>query len=169
MAAFMFLFLSVDLGLFFEGGPAMGAELNRAQIVQAVDGTLDHFHQAATKADGKTYFGFFAPEGVFMGTDATERWTVEEFKQYAMGHFDQGKGWTYSPRNRHVNLSPAGDVAWFDELLDNKNYGVCRGSGVLRKVSGAWKISQYHLTIPLPNDLAVTIVKLIRDQPAATK
>ncbi|HTL13407.1 MAG TPA: nuclear transport factor 2 family protein [Bdellovibrionota bacterium] len=132
--------------------------------VKVVGETLDHFHQAASRADGKAYFDLFAPEGVFLGTDASERWTVEEFKKYAMPHFEKGKGWTYVPRNRHIDLAPGGKVAWFDELLDNKNYGVCRGSGVLRLIEGRWKVAQYHLTIPVPNELADTVVKMIAEK-----
>lgn len=127
-----------------------------------VNQVLDAFHQAAAKADGAKYFALFAPEGVFIGTDATERWSVEEFKKYAEPHFSKGHGWTYISKNRHVAFSPAEDVAWFDELLDNKSLGTCRGSGVLRKVGKEWKISQYHLTIPVPNELADEVVKMIR-------
>lgn len=128
-----------------------------------VEKTLDAFHLAASKADGKTYFSLFAPEGVFIGTDSTERWTVEEFKKYAEPHFSKGKGWTYLSKKRNVDLSPKGEIAWFDEILENANYGICRGSGVLRKVGSQWKVSQYHLTIPIPNDLADKVVKLIRE------
>jgi len=124
--------------------------------------TLDAFHQAASKADGAAYFDLFAPQGVFLGTDAKERWTVEEFKKYAMPHLSKGKGWTYVPHDRHVDLSADGETAWFDELLDSKSYGLCRGTGVLLKISGKWKIAQYHLTIPVPNELADTMVKMIR-------
>jgi len=131
---------------------------------QPVSETLDHFHEAASKADGKVYFDLFAPEGVFIGTDAGERWTVEEFRKYAEPHFSKGKGWTYISKSRHVDLAPGGDVAWFDEILENKSYGLCRGSGVLRKIDGKWKISQYHLTIPVPNALAETVVKMIREK-----
>ncbi len=123
---------------------------------------LDRFHIAAAKADGPTYFGLFAPEAIFIGTDATERWTVAEFKSFAEPYFSKGKGWTYTPRDRHVSFVPGTDVAWFDELLDNASYGVCRGTGVLRKIDGTWKIAQYHLTIPVPNSLAKQLVVLIR-------
>jgi hypothetical protein len=134
-----------------------------------VANVLDSFHAAAAKADGASYFGLFAPEGVFLGTDATERWSVEEFKKYATPHFSKGHGWTYTPTSRHIAFSPGGDVAWFDEILDNKSYGTCRGSGVLRKIGSKWKISQYHLTIPVPNDLADTVVNLIREAKANSK
>jgi len=135
----------------------------------AVDQVLNSFHEAAAKADGKTYFSLFAEEGVFLGTDATERWSVEEFRKYAEPFFSKGKGWSYKSRVRHVDFSPDAKVAWFDELLDNANYGECRGSGVLRKTSNGWKISQYHLTIPVPNELADDVVTSIRKLQAKAK
>ena len=128
---------------------------------QAVARVLDDFHQAASKADAARYFGHFAPEGVFLGTDAGERWSVEQFKAYARPHFSQGKGWTYRPGVRHINLSPDGETAWFDESLSNDNYGQTRGSGVLRKVGGEWKICQYNLSVPIPNELLPEVVRLI--------
>jgi hypothetical protein len=138
-----------------------------SSAISDIDTTLNRFHEAASKADGAAYFALFAPEGVFIGTDAAERWTVGEFRAYAMPYFAKGKGWTYLPRNRHIQLSPQGNVAWFDEILDNASYGVCRGSGVLRRDRGQWLICQYHLTIPVPNDLAREVVKMIRAEPLA--
>jgi hypothetical protein len=40
--------------------------------------------------------------------------------------------------------------------------GSARGTGVLRRIGGVWKIEQYHLTIPVPNALADEVVKRIR-------
>jgi len=132
----------------------------------AVARTLDDFHDAASRADEQRYFAHFAPEGVFLGTDRSERWDVSAFRAYAHPYFAKGKGWTYRATARHVQLSPDGNVAWFDEVLDNASYGPCRGTGVLRKVDGAWRIAQYNLTIPIPNDLAKTVVEMIRKQGA---
>lgn len=145
-------------------GVAAMSQAKPADSKARIDETLTRFHEAAAKADGKTYFGLFAPEGVFLGTDAGERWTVGEFRKYAEPHFSKGKGWTYVAKTRNIDLAPKGDTAWFDEILENANYGVCRGSGVLRLVDGQWKITQYHLTIPVPNSLADKVVKLIREQ-----
>jgi hypothetical protein len=127
-----------------------------------VDQLLDRFHRAASGARYDEYFGLFAPDGVFIGTDASERWTVEQFKAYAKPHFDKGRGWTYVAVERHVNVSKDGRHASFDELLDNADLGRCRGTGVLRRVGADWKIEQYHLTIPVPNELADDLVKRIR-------
>jgi ketosteroid isomerase-like protein len=126
----------------------------------AVTQTLDDFHHAAAVADEVRYFNHLAPDGVFLGTDPGERWTTAEFRAYAHPHFAAGKGWTYVPRVRHVTVE--GDVAWFDELLDNAKYGACRGTGVLRRVGGEWKIALYSLTFLVPNDLAEKVTGEVR-------
>lgn len=128
----------------------------------AVGSVLDRFHLAAASASEERYFSLFAPEGVFIGTDATERWTVEAFRAYAHPFFAKGKGWTYVPGVRHVEVNPEKTVAWFDELLESEKYGTCRGTGVLRLIGGQWKISQYHLTVPVPNDLMPRVAALIK-------
>jgi hypothetical protein len=122
---------------------------------------LDQFHAAAARADEDGYFAAFAPEGVFLGTDESERWDVPAFRAYVHPHFSQGKGWAYHPRDRHVSFSREAQTAWFDELLDHDRYGVLRGSGVLVKRDGAWKIAQYNLTFMVPNDKAKAVVALI--------
>ncbi|MEM7519043.1 MAG: nuclear transport factor 2 family protein, partial [Planctomycetota bacterium] len=55
---------------------------------------LDDFHDAAARADLERYFGHFAPNGVFIGTDATERWPVEEFRAFCEPYFkDSESAW----------------------------------------------------------------------------
>jgi hypothetical protein len=125
-----------------------------------VDRVLDDFHKAASEADEARYFGHLAPDAVFIGTDEGERWDVKTFREYAHPHFAAGRGWTYTPRDRHVTV--AGDVAWFDELLDNAKYGVCRGTGVLRRDGKQWKIVQYSLSMAVPNEKAAEVVRIIR-------
>jgi hypothetical protein len=146
-----------------------GAPAPAATDTAAVAAVLDAFHAAAARADEEAYFALLAPNGVFLGTDATERWDKAAFRAFAHPYFAQGKGWKFDPRNRHVDVSADRRVAWFDELLDSATYGECRGSGVLEKVDGGWKITQYHLTIPIPNDLAKDFVAKIRAAQAAPK
>jgi hypothetical protein len=128
---------------------------------QQVGAVLDDWHQAASVADEPRYFGYFAPNGVFMGTDATERWTVTEFQKWAKPQFQRKSAWSFKPRNRHVDFSADRKTGWFDEMLDTPNLGVCRGSGVLVLLSGKWKIAQYNLSVPIPNALVHDIVKQI--------
>ena len=133
----------------------------------AIARVLDDFHDAASVADGARYFGHFAEGGVFLGTDATERWTVEEFQAYARPYFSAGRGWTYVPTVRRVVVGPDGRAAWFDELLENASYGTTRGSGMLRKEDGRWKIALYDLSIPMPNALAGHLTGIIAEHEAA--
>jgi hypothetical protein len=104
------------------------------------------------------YFRQFAPGAVFLGTDATERWTLSEFRAYARERFEAGRGWTYEPRERHVTLAPGGEVAWFDERLWNERYGETRGSGVLLRSADGWRIAQYVLSFAIPNEAAEDVV-----------
>lgn len=125
--------------------------------------TLDALHAAAARADGQAYFDLFTPDARFIGTDATERWTLSEFRAYAEPYFARGQGWTYTPVERTVTLAPIQCmcVAWFDEVLDSDSYGVTRGSGVLRKTRAGWKIEQYVLSFAVPNDRARAVVGVI--------
>ena len=143
--------------------PALPAQTPASSETAAVAAVVDAFHAAAAQADEEAYFALLAPNAVFLGTDATERWDKAAFRAFAHPYFAQGKGWTFTPSNRHVDVSRDGRVAWFDELLDSASYGECRGSGVLEKGDGGWKITQYHLTIPMPNDLAKELVARIRE------
>jgi hypothetical protein len=123
---------------------------------------LNTLHLAASEADGELYFSLFASDAVFMGTDATERWSVEEFKAFAEPYFSQGRGWTYTMKERNIFFSEDGATAWFDEMLWNESYGTCRGTGVLRLTGEGWKFVQYNLTIPIPNDLTREFADRIR-------
>jgi ketosteroid isomerase-like protein len=140
------------------------AEAPRVADTIAIGRVIDDWHDAAARADEKRYFDHFATNAVFLGTDGSERWTLAEFRAYAHPIFAQGKGWTFVPKNRHVDISEAKDTAWFDEALDSESYGACRGTGVLRKQGGRWRIVQYSLSIPIPNPLAERVVALIREQ-----
>lgn len=130
--------------------------------VAEVERVLDAYHEAASRADEKTYFDLMTEDSVFLGTDATERWTKKDFQAFAQPHFEKPTAWTFVPASRNVSVAPGGAHAWFDELLDSEHLGQCRGTGVLRYESGQWRIAQYHLTIPVPNDLADDVVEQIR-------
>lgn len=139
--------------------------------VSAIDSTLNALHDAAAKADGAKYFSLFTRDAIYIGTDAGERWTLDQFRGFAEPYFSKGRGWKYVPRERHVVVAniPCGCVAWFDELLDSESYGTSRGTGVLLEQDGVWKISQYALTFPIPNDLAKGMTDQIKAYEAKKK
>ncbi|MDB4937336.1 MAG: hypothetical protein JWP87_4308 [Labilithrix sp.] len=147
-------------------GPAAAAvdapPLPMTEDMARASSTLDRFHAAAAAADEATYFAFFTEGGVFLGTDAKERWTVPEFRAYAHPRFASGKTWSFRATRR--DLSVRGDFAWFDEDLDTPNLGPARGSGVLVRDKAAplgWKVAQYNLSIPIPNERFADVKKVI--------
>ena len=130
-------------------------EKNRQQITAM----LDSFNIAAAKADFKTYFNFYTEDGIFIGTDATERWDKKAFMAYAKPHFDKGKAWSFTSLERHIYFDKTGGIAWFDELL-NTQMKICRGSGLLIKQGSSWKVKQYVLSASIPNLLMNDVVKM---------
>ena len=122
----------------------------------AVAAVLDDWHLAAAQADELRYFGHLRAGAVFLGTDATERWPKAEFQAWAHPFFQRGRAWAFKAKQRSLAFSVDGQVAWFDESLDTPNLGPARGSGVLIKEQGRWRIAQYNLSVPIPNTLLAT-------------
>lgn len=140
---------------------AASAHSNNQEALK-VGKVIDAFHKAAAVGDGETYFNLLTHDAIFLGTDANERWSKEVFKQYALPAFSDGEGWLYTVKERHVSLMAKETVAVFDELLFNDKYGLCRGTGALEKTPQGWKIKQYNLTFTVPNGVASTVIKQIK-------
>ena len=128
---------------------------DRKQIITM----LDSFNDAAARADFNTYFNFYSEDAVFIGTDASEYWDKKSFMNWSKPYFDKGKAWDFKSMERHIYFDKTGKFAWFDELL-NTRMKICRGSGVLIKTDGEWKVQQYVLSMTIPNEQADTIIKI---------
>ncbi|WP_340201507.1 nuclear transport factor 2 family protein [Ascidiimonas sp. W6] len=125
---------------------------------EVINEVLDAWHLAASNASFNAYFDLMTEDAVFIGTDATENWQNDDFKTFAKPYFDNGKAWSFTPIERNIYLEETANFAWFDELLDTQ-MKICRGSGVLKKVYGKWKITHYVLSITIPNDNVDKVVK----------
>ncbi len=123
-----------------------------------INKVLDDLNEFASKADFKNYFALYAEESTFIGTDATEIWNKKEFMDFAKPYFDKGKAWNFRSLKRNIYFSKDGNYAWFDELLDTQ-MKICRGSGVLEKTGGKWKIKQYVLSMTIPNEVSDEVTK----------
>ena len=123
-----------------------------------LDALLNGLHLDAHKGNFESYFDRYSADAVFLGTDKTERWTIEEFKAYAKPAFSDGHGWTYAVIER--NWEGDGNTRWFDEILLNEKLGHCRGTGVVEFINGEWKISHYALTMLVPNSIAAKVGSL---------
>lgn len=122
-----------------------------------IDSLLNQWHQTATEADYETYFGIMDSVSVFIGTDASENWTKEQFAAFSKPYFDNGKAWSFKAFDRNIYFDQDSSTAWFDELLDTW-MGTCRGSGVLELVGDYWKLKQYVLSVSIPNESIQTII-----------
>ena len=126
----------------------------------AINEMLDNWHKAATAAQFDAYFGALTDDAIFIGTDATENWNKSQFIAFSKPYFDKGKVWDFKPLERNIYIGKSGKIAWFDELLDTW-MKVCRGSGVIEKINGQWKIKHYVLSVTIPNDNINEVVKII--------
>lgn len=122
-----------------------------------ISSMLDTFNAAAAKADYDGYFNLFADESTFIGTDATEIWDKKAFMVWAKPYFDKNKTWNFKALKRNIYFSKDGKLAWFDELLDTQ-MKICRGSGVVEKINGNWKVKQYVLSMTVPNEVVDKVV-----------
>lgn len=129
-----------------------------------VAAVLDQLNVASAAADADAYFALYTPDARFVGTDASEHWTIEELRAYATPYFNEGNGWSYPATSRVITIAPIDCrcIAWFEERLTNDSYGRTRGSGVMRLTEGGWKIEQYVLSLAVPNDLASPIARIIK-------
>ncbi len=118
---------------------------------------LDAFNIVAAKADFNAYFDYFADESTFIGTDATEVWNKKEFMVWAKPYFDKKRTWNFTALKRNIYFSKDGKTAWCDELLDPQ-MKICRGSGVVEKINGQWKVKQYVLSVTVPNEVVDKVV-----------
>ena len=128
------------------------AGCNKPNPQEEVNSVLDSLHHLASVADQKKYIDLFSKNAVFFGTDISERWPIDEFDSYVKSRFDTGTGWTYKTNSRNIFVAKDKRTAWFDEIVENKSYGEFRGTGVLVLENNEWKISQYNLLLPIPND-----------------
>lgn len=125
----------------------------------AIEQMLDSFNVAAANADLEKYFGYFTDDATYNGTDATENWTKQSFKEWAKPYFDKKTTWNFKSAKRNVYFGKHEDIAWFEELVSTQ-MKICRGSGVVVKQDGKWKIQQYVLSMTIPNTQIDKVVEL---------
>lgn len=164
MKSFLLIAIVAMAGSF--GHAASRPTQRPAQREVTVAHVLDDWHEAASVADEKRYFGHLAEDSIFMGTDATERWTKKQFQDYAHPFFARGRAWSFKAARRSIQFSKDGNIAWFEEDLETPNLGPARGSGVLRREKSQWRIVQYNLSVPIPNGVFDKVKKVIAEASA---
>ena len=146
------LFILINLS--FLGG-LYSQNTDKTKISEA----LDNWHHNASVANGEEFFDMMGNDAIYIGTDETELWDKSQFQAFAKPYFDAGKAWNFKTISRNIYFSEDKKVVWFDELL-NTWMGTCRGSGVLEKTEGIWKLQHYHLSVTVPNDKIQEFIKV---------
>lgn len=124
-----------------------------------LDKFMDNWHLQATKANFDEYFNVTSENFIFLGTAPGERWTKKEFMEFSKPYFDKGKAWDFKAKNRKWIFSDDKKTVWFDEDLDTW-MNSCRGSGILIKKNGKWKLVYYNLTVFIENEKINEFIKL---------
>ena len=137
----------------------IGVSFSKPKHVDHLNSLVDNWHLAASKADFEGYFGKMDESFVFLGTADGERWNKDDFAQFSKPYFDKGKTWSFIAKNRHWNFSKNKKVAWFDEDLETWMRG-CRGSGILIRKKGEWKLVYYNLTVLIENEKIKEFIEL---------
>ena len=125
-----------------------------------VDAFVDEWHADAAHAR-LAYFDKIAGDGVYIGTDRTERWTLDGFKAWAAPFFARQSAWSFVRLHRNIGFTPDRSVIWFDEQLDSE-MGVLQASGVMRSTAGGFEIVHYQLSIAVPNDVQPQVTAAIK-------
>jgi len=146
----------LSLGIF-----ASCQNTNSELVIERLNEKVDQWHLDASEANFDSYFGFIAEDGIFIGTDVSERWSKEEFAEFSKPYFDRGQAWSFTKKERIVRLNKRKDVAWFDEVLDTW-MGDCRSTGVLSLKDGEWKLDHYQLSVTIDNELMAQFLEITK-------
>lgn len=120
---------------------------------------MNKWHNDVATFNYSAYFDFMSDDFIFLGTDPSERWSKEEFAGFCKPYFDKKSTWDFKTNWRNWYLNESKDIAWFEESLDTW-MEECRGSGVVKKVNGQWKIAHYNLTVLIENEKMDKFLKL---------
>lgn len=133
--------------------------------------SLHSYHAHAPGADIDKYFACFSPQGRFLGTDGSESWSIDDFRKYSEPFFQgqQTTPFVPKPGSRKFNAFPSNSpnpmIVAFDEILECEGMKAqARGTGSLVWDSDQdkWLVFLYHLSIPVPNEIAERVCVLTR-------
>jgi len=154
--------LALAAGSFGQSAPGDRAVEETDDALRArIDAFVDAWHDDAAHAR-LAYFDKIASDGVYIGTDRTERWTRDEFREWARPYFERPSAWAFTVIHRNVDFSPDRSIAWFDEQLESR-MGILQASGVIRVLEDRLEIAHYQLSIAVPNEVQPAVSEAIRE------
>lgn len=130
---------------------------------ETINQFMDNWHNAAATADEDVFFGGMTENGIYLGTDKTEKWTRDEMAEWADEYFQKESAWSFTATERDIYFSEDGNTAWLNEKLDTW-MGVCKGTAVLVLKPQGWKIALYDLSVTIDNDKIDQFLELIKEK-----
>ena len=140
--------------------PAPPPPIPEAAFRDRVNAFVDEWHQDAAHAR-PAFFDKIAADGIYIGTDKTERWTKEVFREWAKPAFARPTAWAFTPLHRNLRFTPDRTVIWFDEQVRSA-MGILQATGVMRPTATRFEMVHYQLSIAVPNDLLPEITGAIK-------
>lgn len=136
---------------------------NLVNTESKINHLIDQWHKDAAEVKLNDYLNFMDTNCYYVGTDATEIWSKNEFRSFCQPYFKDNKTWDFTPLTRTISINKSGNVAWFYETLDT-HMGTCRGSGVISFKDSKWKLKQYVLSLAIPNSTMNKVKEIIHDE-----
>lgn len=124
---------------------------------------MDQWHLAAATANDSVFFGSMTEDGIYLGTDISERWLSGELKEWSKAFFVKESAWSFTPSNRTIYFDKSREMAWFEEDLATW-MGPCKGSGVLEKTTLGWRIKHYHLAVAVANEDMDQYLEILKEK-----
>ena len=160
------MFVAAILVLLLLGACAQKVEkIDIAAEKAAVKNALDQVQQAMVSENLDKFSTLVAHDNdmVSFGTDASERWVGWDALKTAMEQQNAAfDSMNMTIRDQVIKVSPAGDAAWFSELIDwsietggqKVNLNGARATGVLEKRAGKWLLVQMHFSVGVAGQAA---------------
>ena len=140
-----------------------GCRTRESDLQQELHTLIDNWHEAAANADADAFFGAMTKDGIYIGTDKSERWLRDELRKWAAEAFERETAWAFTAIDRVVTVADDERHAWWDETLDTW-MGVCRSTGILERTPEGWKIKHYQLSVTVPNEKIEDFKALVNEK-----
>ena len=73
-----------------------GCQAEAQDEAQVVNDFIDAWHKAAATADEDTFFGSMTADGIYIGTDASERWLRDDMREWSKKYFERESAWAFT-------------------------------------------------------------------------
>ena len=132
-----------------------------ADFTARINAFVDAWHDDAAHAR-PAFFDKIASDAIYIGTDKTERWGREAFREWARPAFARPVAWAFTPLHRNVQFSADRKFIWFDEQVRSSSMGILQASGVVRPTASSFEMVHYQLSIAVPNDVIPQVTGAIK-------